>query len=152
MANYVKPVIFDNEELAEGVYATGSGADCWRVTKLTRTQNWEEGRHNKIYEIELKHKSIHKSYSCTVTGNISSFFLDTGYLITAEGGSDAVYECYVEAGTYTIKRISFADENGSEDTVTYKIYLWTDKGIAELEMPAPVDCQKGPNEVGEMDY
>ena len=35
MKNYVSPVIFDNEELAEGVYATGSGAlkgsSCWKV-------------------------------------------------------------------------------------------------------------------------
>jgi hypothetical protein len=33
MNNYVSPVIFDNDELAEGVYASGSGAgDCWTMT------------------------------------------------------------------------------------------------------------------------
>lgn len=32
MNNYVQPIILDNEELAEGVYATGSGQDCYSVT------------------------------------------------------------------------------------------------------------------------
>ncbi len=33
MDNYVSPVVFDNDELVEGVFATGSGGgECWTLT------------------------------------------------------------------------------------------------------------------------
>ena len=48
MKNYVSPVILDNEELAEGVYATGSGAtgSCYVITEKTVNQENTTGRYD----------------------------------------------------------------------------------------------------------
>lgn len=58
MKNYVSPVIFDNEELAEGVYATGSGNGCYTVTSYSH-QEPQEGRKNNIFQVNGIHNATH---------------------------------------------------------------------------------------------
>ena len=60
MKNYVSPVIFDNEELAEGVYATGSGAGigCYNI-KITEHQKPETGRGDFRFQVDAHHSADH---------------------------------------------------------------------------------------------
>ena len=72
MKNYVSPVIFDNEELAEGVYATGSGSDCWiyTLTHLTPVTNNPGDNYNE-FEVKGDHKRVeHISLWTTTTYSI----------------------------------------------------------------------------------
>jgi hypothetical protein len=78
MNNYVSPVIFDNDELAEGVYASGSGSgDCWTMT-FDESQREKSNPSEKyaIYRIDATHHVedvLHISKSTTMwvnyTGN-----------------------------------------------------------------------------------
>ena len=54
MNNYVSPVIFDNDELAEGVYASGSGSDCYTVTGRIH-QTPETGRETYVLQFDADH-------------------------------------------------------------------------------------------------
>lgn len=54
MNNYVSPVIFDNDELAEGVYASGSGSDCYTVTGHIH-QKPETGRETYVLQFDGDH-------------------------------------------------------------------------------------------------
>lgn len=59
MKNYVSPVIFDNEEMAEGVYATGSGSDCWIYTLRTLTPvTTNPGDNYSEYEVKGEHQCV----------------------------------------------------------------------------------------------
>ena len=59
MNNYVSPVIFDNDELAEGVYATGSGgSECYIVTGDIH-QKPETGRGDYRIKINALHEANH---------------------------------------------------------------------------------------------
>ena len=72
MNKYVSPVIFDNDELAEGVYATGSGADpdCWNITvnKIEKNSTTDNPGYNKSsYEVVGTHKCVqHISLATTM--------------------------------------------------------------------------------------
>ena len=78
MNNYVSPVIFDNDELAEGVYATGSGASgngCWTISlqyNKSDSTTTNPGWNKASYELEAKHGNVeHISLSTTI--NIDLF-------------------------------------------------------------------------------
>lgn len=60
MKNYVSPVIFDNEELAEGVYAGGSGAGtgCYTI-RITEHQRPETGRGDFRFQVDAHHETNH---------------------------------------------------------------------------------------------
>jgi len=36
---YIKPTFLDNDEVSEGIYATGSGSNCWNVTYEIKQRN-----------------------------------------------------------------------------------------------------------------
>ena len=77
MNNYVSPVIFDNDELAEGVYATGSGAgDCWTMTYYqSQRVNTNPGDNFVVYRIDANHHTdgvYHISASTTMFVNFSN--------------------------------------------------------------------------------
>ena len=63
MKNYESPVIFDNEELAEGVYATGSGGagDCWTVTGKNFHQAQSIAPNAYTFQLNMKHNADHAS-------------------------------------------------------------------------------------------
>lgn len=61
MKNYESPVIFDNEELAEGVYATGSGGagnGCYNIT-ISNKQGPEVGRGDFRFQVNAHHSANH---------------------------------------------------------------------------------------------
>ncbi len=65
MKNYESPVIFDNEELAEGVYATGSGglgSDCY-TQEFEFPQKPEEGRKYFVIKATCHHNAIDGHHS-----------------------------------------------------------------------------------------
>ena len=77
MNNYVSPVIFDNEDLAEGVYATGSGlkpngrdGTCWTVGISNIQKN--AGDHS-VTEIWAKHSTevLHISNYVEIVGTLT---------------------------------------------------------------------------------
>ena len=72
MKNYVSPVIFDNEELAEGVYATGSGSDCWVYTITPGQQETgNPGDNVHVYKVQGDHQCVeHISLWTTTTYSI----------------------------------------------------------------------------------
>ena len=107
MKNYVSPVIFDNEELAEGVYATGSGTGCWTVSENSH-QSPEEGRLNWRFQLDARHVADHDSTAqeFVITFNIPVTFVDC-----REG------DCVSGNNTETlhVKRIHWA--NGNNESV-----------------------------------
>lgn len=70
MKNYVSPVIFDNEELAEGVYATGSGADCYTVD-TEWTQRPEGDRKYFVLKVTCNHNAVDGHHSTNHTLKLS---------------------------------------------------------------------------------
>ena len=74
MENYTSPVIFDNDELAEGVYATGSGAgDCWTMTYYEEQREAQNPTDKfVVYRINALHNTqgvFHISRSTTMFVN-----------------------------------------------------------------------------------
>ncbi|MBR4341751.1 MAG: hypothetical protein IKP88_03400 [Lachnospiraceae bacterium] len=59
MKNYVSPVILDSDEMAEGVYATGSG-NCYSVT-ISRHQIPQTGRGDFRFQVNAHHDAGHNS-------------------------------------------------------------------------------------------
>ena len=90
MKNYESPVIYDNEELAEGVYATGSGGGvtpiCWIFTLTHKDDNsttTNPGWNKSAYALEGKHLQVeHISLGTTVQFSITN---DTVKYIEIEG-------------------------------------------------------------------
>ncbi|MBQ5386552.1 MAG: hypothetical protein IIU40_05865, partial [Lachnospiraceae bacterium] len=58
MKTYEKPVVIENEDLAEGVFAasgdSGSSSDCWTVSGRS-VQDWN-GSHN-VFEMSAVHST-----------------------------------------------------------------------------------------------
>ncbi len=64
MKNYVSPVIFDNEELAEGVYATGSGAGgvgCYTSSQIIHQNASDVGRKDDRFQLNATHNADHNT-------------------------------------------------------------------------------------------
>ena len=139
MKNYVSPVIFDNEELAEGVYATGSGtgADCWTVTKCDCVQN-EKGY--QVYELGMYHEGGHDSTVSEFRGVISGDVVGNNVRLSPEDTS--IYSLKIEGNEYVISRTLHATMEYSVDRVTFKIFVNSDRGGVTLEMPHPTYCNK----------
>ena len=63
MKNYVKPVVLDNEEIFEGVYASsGAGSDCYKVNAYI-TQRPETGRENYCIQANAVHNALDRHHS-----------------------------------------------------------------------------------------
>ncbi|MCR5727723.1 MAG: hypothetical protein K6G24_09685 [Lachnospiraceae bacterium] len=61
MKNYESPVIFDNEELAEGIYATGSGGaggNCY-IVKSYEHQGEHQGQNDYRFQVSADHVADH---------------------------------------------------------------------------------------------
>ena len=103
MENYVSPVIFDNDELAEGVYATGSGAgDCWTMTYEEKQRvNNNPGDNFVVYRIDAVHHVtgvFHISRSTTIFVNFSGAGI-TGVQVE---GTDGV--CMADTGVLEVNK------------------------------------------------
>ena len=56
MKGYESPIIYDNENLTEGIYATGSGEnDCWTIN-YSSPQSWNGSA--KVFEIRCSHTMV----------------------------------------------------------------------------------------------
>lgn len=116
MKDYVKPIVLENEELAEGVYAaSGTGAsstDCWTVG-ANSVQDWNGSHH--VFEVSCKHSTAveHISGATTVTLTFSSPLTD----------AYSEFSCSFSGSTATVTRTLLADAYKSGDSVTYKVWV-----------------------------
>lgn len=63
MKNYVKPVVLDNDEIFEGVYAaSGTGVDCYTVTAYIH-QTPEMGRGDFRIQVDGVHAALDGHHS-----------------------------------------------------------------------------------------
>lgn len=147
MNDYVSPVVFDNEELAEGVYASGSGnADCWVMTFRQRQRvDYNDGDNFVIYEIEADHLTdvLHLSMGTimTVTYNapdITSIRVENVYCNLGKVEDGISYDqkngfkVSCEANGATIKREYLADGYKSGDHFVIEIRINSPKGDAVM--------------------
>ncbi len=135
MKNYESPVIYDNEELAEGVYATGSGgggATCWSV-KINGSQDnagidGVSGCTYSVTEVAASHHTdiVHDSIGLTFEGDIQiNTEGDSVKRIWAEQTDGVTYEfTFIEGSThFFVTRNRYADAFHSGDEVTFKIMV-----------------------------
>ena len=107
MKNYVSPVIFDNEELAEGVYATGSGAGtgCYTVTSYGH-QKPDGGRYNNIFQVNGKHNANH----ITDGQNLHITFSEPVKYVSSKGS-------LVDGDGTTTLNVRYTYHNNMEDNI-----------------------------------
>lgn len=150
MNNYVSPVIFDNDELAEGVYASGSGAgDCWSMTysisdRVTKDKNPSDNY--AIYRIQATHSTglMHISASTTMFltfhGNgIKGIQVEGVDAVvgggTASGGYDpnVGFEVTCTSSGAIIKRTMLADAYGSGDNFNIMVRINDEDGLSVVD-------------------
>lgn len=114
---YTSPIIYDNEELAEGVYATGSGeATCWTIG-YSVPQTWNG--YAKVFEIKCSHS---KSVYHTSTGLVATLMFDKApTAISAENSFD--YKIEQSGNTVMITRSLNGNAFFSGDEVTFKVFV-----------------------------
>ena len=110
MKNYIKPIIIDNEELAEGVYATGSGdhANCWSITYEIKQRN--ANPYDPFVNIRIKgeHTAMHTSTALEIK---VLFDKEVTSAVFDFGG----FDCSVSGDTVVLKRNNHANGYGSLD-------------------------------------
>ena len=117
MKNYVKPVVLDNEEVFEGVYAASgdvSSMDCWTIEPVS-VQDWDGNSH--VFEIRCVHSNAveHISGATTVTLTFSNTLTS----------ARSEFECSFSGSVVTVTRTLLADDYKSGDTMTYKVWVST---------------------------
>lgn len=118
MRNYVSPVIFDNDELTEGVYASGSGTSetCWTID-YTVPQKWNGQA--KVFEIKCEHsKSVWHESKGTVI-----YLMFNSPVVSAYAENSTDYKVEVSGSIVKIERDLFADAFNSGDKVTFKLFV-----------------------------
>lgn len=119
MKNYVQPIIIDNEELAEGVYATGSGVgNCWAITYEVKQRN------TNPYDpfVNVRIKGVHMAQHISSALEIKvSFDRPISSAIFDFGG----FECNVLGNEVYLKRINHANGYGSMDNFDSNLRIVT---------------------------
>ena len=134
MNNYVSPVIFDNDELAEGVYATGSGAaDCWTVTGRTFHQAPEVGMNCFVLQLDAEHHA--NDHSSAIQEFVLTFSAPVRY--NTDKSSTLSYVSGDGTNTLRLKRINHA--NGTDNFGCGDIYVWCDTPSVTF-IGGRVDC------------
>ena len=113
MKDYVKPVVIENDELAEGVFAaSGSDPICWTIDPVS-VQDWNGSHH--VFEIRCVHsKDVeHISSATTVTLTFSN--------TVSEAYSE--FDCTYSGNTVVVTRNLLADAYKSGDNMTYKVWV-----------------------------
>lgn len=120
MKNYTQPIIYDNEELAEGIYATGSGnGSCWQITYEIKQRNTNP--YDPFVNIRIKgdHYAQHSSTATEIklhfTHPVSSAVFDY------DG-----FDCNVAGDTITLRRNNHANGFGSADNFDSNLRIVTD--------------------------
>lgn len=119
MKGYESPIIYDNEELAEGVYASGSGSgDCWTID-YTVPQAWNGTA--KVFEIKCKHS---RSVFHSSQGTIITLMFDQP-IVSAYCENSTDYKVEISGATVKLERNLYADAFFSGDDVTFKLFVNT---------------------------
>ena len=143
MSGYVSPMILDNDDLAEGVYATGSGgtgADCWTVTRFYMDQDRGTGFPKRTYRLYATHLTAHISTCCTFTGPVTGTGFDETVSLIA---NDSNYECTINATSYTVSRPNHGNSEYSLETADLLLILTLPESAnLELGWPSPSYCDK----------
>lgn len=117
---YKRPLILLNDDLAEGVYADGSGntatssTDCWDVGGKS-VQDWN-GSHN-VFEMwsnhhtDVEHITTEVTYTYTFSSPITDAYAEAGFKTTVSGN------------TVTVVRDLHANGYKSGDRVTFKVWV-----------------------------
>jgi len=109
MKEYVRPIVLENEDLAEGVYA--ASGDCWSVSAKS-VQEWNGSAHE--FEVSAVHSTGLEHISGAFTVRLT--FNDTLTDAASDGGS-----CSCSGNTVTVTRENHANAYGSGDRVTFKV-------------------------------
>ena len=167
MKNYESPVIYDNEELAEGVYATGSGGGedgtCWSVfidpdPKMHQDYaGVENGNSKSVIQIKALHSTSvgHDSIGLTFEGDIQTFELgDTVSDVKAENPNDYTVSWTKGSTHFFCTRSLYGDAFHSGDTVTFKIIVYSSLGDVKnppkvVSVYNPVCNKKANDQYGE---
>ena len=115
MKTYEKPVVIENEDLAEGVFAasgdSGSSSDCWYVT-WSSSQDYVDGAH--IFRINATHSTsvVHISSNVTYTVTFN-------YPVTNAYAENPDFVCSYSGNTVVISRPQHANAYKSGDNVNF---------------------------------
>lgn len=169
MKAYVKPMVLELEDIAEGIYAasgevvdtpdpgTGStpvedgdtGADCYTTTyRLVQAETSNPSEHYKIFEItaihhSVKHISSHQRFVIAVNSPNYTNVTCQGFSVTPNGS-----EVYIDRDG------NIADAYGSGDKITVNVRfdLPLDESAALFNLvDATTICTHSTNEHGEID-
>ena len=156
MSGYVSPMIIDNDDLAEGVYATGSGGelgfDCWDV-RAQRTQQVtsnpsEKYSWHRIYashhKANVEHLSMGVTYTLHITGEPATKMAPEGNEGNKVGPGGSFYGQDSKGFQYsftldstgtiiTLVRSMLADAYLSGDEVSFGIRLDSANGLCEID-------------------
>ncbi|MBP5266573.1 MAG: hypothetical protein J6Z06_07115 [Lachnospiraceae bacterium] len=112
---YEKPLVIENEDLAEGVFAASGDAgstDCWTVTQVT-TQDWNGSHH--VFEI----RAIHSSDVLHISSNVDYVFT----LNSTVSDAYSEFTTSFSGNTVSVSRTLLADAYKSGDAVTFKVWV-----------------------------
>ncbi len=115
MKTYEKPVVIENEDLAEGVFAasgdSGSSSDCWTVT-CDSSQAYVDGVH--VFRIDAYHSTsvVHISSNVTYTIKFNS-------VVTNAYAENSDFVCSYSGDTVVISRSQHANAYNSGDHVNF---------------------------------
>ena len=113
---YKKPVVLENNELMEGVFAASgdTSTDCWTVGGRS-VQDWN-GSHN-VFEMTAAHSTdvTHITTQVVYTYTFSNTITDA----YSEGGNEVTFS----GNTVTVVRNLHANGYHSGDQVTFKVWV-----------------------------
>ena len=114
MKNYESPVILDNEELAEGVYATGSGGSS--ETSFTSKTGWKRREHTDTWDITID-ATYYGTRSTESIELVINFDTTVTYVSCSDGGT-------LESGdTGTVLRIKCDTHFDQASTKTFTVVV-----------------------------
>ena len=120
MKNYEQPIIYNNEELAEGIYATGSGnGSCWQITYEIKQRNTNP--YDPFVNIRIKgdHYAQHSSAAAEIK-------LHFNHPVSSAVFDYDGFDCNVTGDTVTLRRINHANGFGSADNFDSNLRIVTD--------------------------
>ena len=120
MKNYEQPIIYNNEELAEGIYATGSGGqNCWSITYEIKQRNTNP--YDPFVNIRIKgeHYAQHSSSAAEIKIIFDSP-VRTGVF------DSQIFDCNVTGNTVILRRNNHANGFGSVDNFDSNLRIVTD--------------------------
>lgn len=136
MSEYLKPVVLENEELSEGVYA--ASGDCWTVD-VTLAQPDAGGYAN--FRVNAVHSTTAQHISTDTT--IVIVFNQPVTNATFEG-----FDVSISGNTVTLTRTSHGNSYASSDQFNTLLSVWADDYKTLSVVSADISCTKTVNVQG----